>query len=134
MDKETAFKICVAFGLGGIMGILVMFTTEVYSLPDSTPYEQTYKYLFERVESHPNHIIRIDYYGKSYFTIPVLNQSWKEGDHIQITQQHLKSGESTSNQEGNILYCDDMGMDGIDWYDCWEADDRFRLTDEVRNG
>ena len=66
MNKKSAFFgfLCYVFGI--MMGILILAITGNLSTEDKIPYEQSYDYLFNRVDSYPNHIIRTQYYGKDY--------------------------------------------------------------------
>ncbi len=60
----------LAFLYGNGEGSIKSLEQQLKSCQD-VPYEQTYDYLFKRVDNYPNHIIRTDYYGESYYTVPV---------------------------------------------------------------
>ena len=76
---------------------------------NEVPYEQTYDYLFSRVESYSNHIIRTSYYGKDYFTIPVLT-SCGVNDYVNIQQYCLDKSEggetlANANPSEDLIRC-----------------------------
>ena len=53
--------IVLTFGI--LIGILIKPTT---------PYEQTYQYLFNKVQSEPNTFFIVDYFGTSYLVTPII--------------------------------------------------------------
>ncbi len=70
-----------------IVGMMVIgFSIDAETQNECVPEEQTYEYLFNKVDSNYNHIVRTDYYGRSYLTIPLLDNSCSAEDYISITQ------------------------------------------------
>ncbi len=104
MDKDTFFYCFVSWGCGIIMGILILSLTgniEAHNKEEKIiPYEQSYEYLFDRVDSYPSHIIRTDYYGREYITVPLLVKNCSVEDYILIKQDCYPRFVNVATDEG----------------------------------
>jgi len=83
IDKDIIFIIIIILLIFGNFIQAIMINNVLTK--EETPYEQTYDYLFNRVNNYPSHIIRTTYYGEDYFTVPVKTECGIE-DYVIIYQ------------------------------------------------
>ena len=83
IDKDIIWMAIIAVLISGNLIQAIMINNVLTK--EETPYEQTYDYLFNRVDNYPNHIIRTTYYGRDYFTVPVETECGIE-DYVMIHQ------------------------------------------------
>lgn len=89
MNNKELF--CLMLGLIFLISLLSFYIGININKKNITPYNQTYKYLFNKVESSENGIIKTEYYGKTYITIPLLHKECSVQDYLSINQSCEKS-------------------------------------------
>ncbi len=94
--KTNWIIVALAFGVGAFFGMAAVYKGEINTInqvmdsmvsyyDSCVPYEQTYEYLFDKVDSTPTQIIRTNYYGREYFTVPVISNCSFD-DYVSINQ------------------------------------------------
>ena len=64
-----------------------------------TPYEQTYEYLFNSVDSMPNNIMRVEYYNRTYVVVPLLDKDCLIDNYLLIEQTCIKDEIKVNGEE-----------------------------------